>query len=241
MTRSMNHRGSRTATAFRVVAFAAAAAALFAAGMAARRPSGDPDPAPVAAPPAGPIQASGAGPIRSTEGMPTGYSRSREGAVAAAVAYTTTASERLLYLDPERAERALRAIAADASGDALVADALAELARAREPLASGRGTTWWVVRPLAVKVGAYSHERARVAVWVVRVLSRQGVVVPQSSWSTETVELVWEQGDWKLWSSDAAPGPTPVLDGSDMPASAAALDAALQGFVSLPDATEVEA
>ena len=66
--------------------------------------------------------------------------------------------------------------------------------------------------------------------WVVRVLSRQGVVVPQSSWITETVELVWEAGDWRLWSDESTPGPTPVLDGSDVPASAAELETELTGF-----------
>jgi hypothetical protein len=87
-----------------------------------------------------------------------------------------------------------------------------------------------VVEPLAAKVEAYTADRARVSVWVVRVLSRQRVVVPQSSWVTEAVELVWEGGDWRLWSDESTPGPTPVLDGSDVPASAAELDSELTGF-----------
>ena len=82
----------------------------------------------------------------------------------------------------------------------------------------------------AAKVEAHTTDRARVSVWMVRVLSRPGVVVPQSSWVTETVELVWEDGDWRLWSDESTQGPTPVLDGSDLPASAAELDVDLTGF-----------
>jgi hypothetical protein len=139
-------------------------------------------------------------------------------------------SERLLYLEPKAAEAALRALAADAFADTLTADAMKGLQAARAPLASGTGATWWAVSPLAVKVEAFGPSRARLTVWLVRVLSREGVVVPQSSWVTETVELVWERGDWRLWSDSSTPGPTPVLDGSDVPASAAEFDTALTGF-----------
>jgi hypothetical protein len=159
-----------------------------------------------------------------------GFARDRAGAADAAVAYTASLSQRLLYLEPADAEAAVRDVAAAASADTLVADTRAALAAAREPLAAGSGSTWWAVRPLAVKVEAFSPQRARVSVWLVRVLSRQGVVVPQSSWAIDTVELVWEDGDWRLWSDITTAGPTPVLDGSDLPASAAQLDSALSGF-----------
>src|SRR3546814_14503259 len=77
-------------------------------------------------------------------------------------------------------------------------DVLAGLQAAREPLASGTGATWWVVEPLAVKVEAYTPDRARVSVWMVRVLSRPGVVVPQSSWVTETIGgASWRGRVWK--------------------------------------------
>jgi hypothetical protein len=215
----------------RRLAVAGAAALVFLAGMAARGAVGDRDasqPQAEAAPtdeaPATP------GPTREVGGAPAGFARSRDGAQAAAIAYTATLSQRLLYLDPPAAEAAVRAISADASAGTLTSDVLAGLQAVREPLLAGTGATWWVVEPLAAKVEAYTTDRARVAVWLVRILSRQGVVVPQSSWVTETVELVWEDGDWRLWSDESTPGPTPVLDGSDLPASAAQLDADLTGF-----------
>ena len=164
-----------------------------------------------------------------------GFDRSRRGARDAAIAYTAALSQRLLYLEPDDAGDAIRSVAADASADTLAARAVDDLEAAREPLAAGTGATWWVVQPLAMRVDAYTPDRARVSVWLVRVLSRQGVVVPQSSWVTESVDLVWEHGDWRLWATASTPGPTPVLDGSDMPAAAAELDADLAGFELLDD------
>jgi hypothetical protein len=161
---------------------------------------------------------------------PSGFERSRAGARSAALAYTTTLAQRLLYLEPDDAAVAIRAVTAQASADAITAKAVDELRTARKPLASGTGATWWVVQPLAARIDAYEPDRARISVWLVHVLSRRGVAVPQSSWSTESVELVWERGDWRLWASTSTAGPTPVLDGSDMPANAAQLDGQLAGF-----------
>lgn len=216
--------------AFRRLAVAGAAALVFLAGMAARGAVGDSGESQPQADPSPTDQAAAVGPTREPDGTPAGFARSRDGAREAAVAYTATLSQWLLYLEPDAAEAAVRAVAAEASADTLTNDVLAGLRTVREPLATGTGATWWVVEPLAAKVEAYTADRARVSVWVVRVLSRQGVVVPQSSWVTETVELVWEGGDWRLWSNESTPGPTPVLDGSDAPASAAELDTELTGF-----------
>lgn len=218
---------------FRSLAAAGAAAVVFLGGMAARgalrdRANGSAQASPPAV--ASPAAAIGPGPTADIDGAPAGFARTRAGVQAAAIAYTATLSQRLLYLEPAAAEAAVRAVAADASEDSLTADALDALHAARQPLAEGTGATWWIVEPLAVKVEAFSDDRARASVWLVRVLSRQGVVVPQTSWVTETVELVWEDGDWRLWSDTSTPGPTPVLDGSDLPSSAAELDAQLTGF-----------
>ena len=216
----------------RTLVVAAAAALAFLAGMAARGALADRADSSTqeAAATDAVSAASDRGTATERGDLTAGFAHDRAGARDAAVAYTSTLSQRLLYLEPADAEEAVRAVAAAASVDTLVADTRAALAQAREPLAAGTGATWWAVRPLAVKVEAYSPQRARVSVWLVHVLSRQGVVVPQSSWATETVELVWEDGDWRLWSDTTAPGPTPVLDGSDLPASAAQLDSELTGF-----------
>ena len=163
-------------------------------------------------------------------GLPAGFARTRDGALAAGLVYTATVSQRVLYFDDEQTAAALESIAANAARDTFVADTVRQLEAARAPLSAGSGTAWWLVRPLAWKVEAYTPDRARIAVWLVRVLARPGVVVPQSSWVTETVEVVWERGDWRLWSTVTQPGPTPILDGSDLAESAAEFDAALLDY-----------
>lgn len=204
----------------------ALAAAAFLAGMAARGALGAGD---EAGEEAASIVAAEE-PTGNGEKVVRGFARTSEGARAAALTYTTVLAQHLLYLEPEDAATAIRAVAARASADTLSTEAVNELRGVREPLAAGDGPTWWVVQPLAVRVDAVDGDRARVSVWLVRMLSRQGVVVPQSSWVTESVDLVWERGDWRLWATSSTPGPTPVIDGSDMPASAAALNDELAGY-----------
>jgi hypothetical protein len=205
----------------RWLAVASLAAVAFLAGMATRGTVGTRSPGGAEAATA--AQPAGSESERVDAGAPGGFGRNREGAETAAIAYTAGLSQRLLYLDPDAAEAAVRSVAAEASADALVTDVLTALA-------PGHATTWWVVQPLATRLVAYGDDRARVSVWTVRVLSQAGVAVPQSSWVTETVELVWEHGGWRVWSDETTPGPTPVLDGSDLPASAAELDRELTGF-----------
>jgi hypothetical protein len=223
-------RSSTSRRAARPLAITAIAALVFLAGMAARSALRTDEAAGTQAPDAAAAEQGQRSRVEGGDYTVAGFERSRTGAQEAAVAYTTTLAQRLLYLDPPQAEAAVRAVAAAAASDALASKTASDLASVRDPLARGTGTTWWVVQPLAVKVEAYARDRARISVWLVRVLSRTGVVVPQSSWITESVDLVWERGDWRLWSSTTKPGPSPVLDGSDMPASSVALDTDLTGF-----------
>lgn len=180
--------------------------------------------------PSGALVGGNAGPALGVAGLPAGFARTRDGARAAGLAYTATVSQRVLYFDDEQTAAALESIAANAARDTFVADTIRQLEAARAPLSAGSGTAWWLVRPLAWKIEAYTPDRARIAVWLVRVLARPGVVVPQSSWVTETVEVVWERGDWRLWSTATQPGPTPILDGSDLAESATEFDAALLDY-----------
>jgi len=58
-------------------------------------------------------------------------------------------------------------------------------------------------------VDAFSLDRARVRLWRVAVVSRGGMTNPGEQWATVTYDLVWEQGDWKIWSETDIPGPDP--------------------------------
>jgi hypothetical protein len=105
----------------------------------------------------------------------------------------------------------------------------------RESVTAGRrkepnGRWWWVFSPLATAVRDFSKERATVQVWALNVQSQDGWKRPVGAYVTVTVELVWEDGRWRVFSSQAAPGPT-VSPTSDTPVvDSAVLDRRLDGF-----------
>jgi hypothetical protein len=84
--------------------------------------------------------------------------------------------------------------------------------------------------PLATRVDSYSPARAVVRVWVVRVLSADGVAVPQSGWQTLRFELAWQDSDWRIADIAEVEGPTPQLEAGLQPWSARYLDRELDGF-----------
>ncbi|HVT77858.1 MAG TPA: hypothetical protein VHD87_12570, partial [Acidimicrobiales bacterium] len=161
--------------------------------------------------------------------VPEGFPRSEDGALAAATRYVTT-GQMLLDLDPLAAENAIRQMASTTTADQQVSETLAKLAATRQALSDGTGPIRFTQSVLARRVDAYPPTRARVSVWNVGVLSRLNVAPPQASWSTSTLDLVWETGDWRIRSETITPGPAPMLDASAAPATSAELDAALTGF-----------
>jgi hypothetical protein len=138
--------------------------------------------------------------------------------------------QKLLDMDPLAAEEAIREMAASGTADDQVEELLANLATARTALARGTGAIVYRQSVVAWRVEAYAPERARVAIWNVSVLSRDGVAPPQAGWATSTFDLVWERDDWRIWAESISPGPAPILDDSTAPATSAQLDAALRGF-----------
>ena len=156
--------------------------------------------------------------------------RSEDGARDAAIE-VVAASQRWLYLDDADVERSVRAIATSASADRLAAEVRGEVAAAREGLASAAGPIWWIVRPLATNVEAHRSDYARVAVWVVSVLSAADVAMPQSEWRTLTLELRWVDDEWRVDGITDVAGPTPMVGPRDRPWAPEELDDALAGFV----------
>jgi hypothetical protein len=175
-----------------------------------------------AAAPAGP------GPAVLVDGIASGFGRSKEGASAAAANYVLTGT-RLLELAPTRASEAVRSMAATGSADAQVADAERQLHELRAKLADGAGSTHYLQAVLATRVDAFTADRSRVSVWSVGVLSRAKVAEPQAGWTISTFDLVWERGDWKIWSESVTAGPAPALNAT-APATAQQFDQALLGF-----------
>lgn len=65
--------------------------------------------------------------------------------------------------------------------------------------------------PLTATVDNAAIDRARVRVWSVVVAGAHGRGSPRQLWRTVSIDLVWEDDDWRIdeWSSTA--GPTPAL------------------------------
>ncbi len=170
-----------------------------------------------------------AGPTAMEAGVPIGYTRSREGAVAAAVSYVRT-GQAFLDMDSSGVQRAVRTMAASGSTEAQLAETSTKLAATREALTGSNAPIEYHQAILAVRVDAFTPERSRVAVWNVGVLSRQGAAPPQAGWAVSTFDLVWERGDWKVWAESIVPGPAPITNNAVAPATSAELRARLAGF-----------
>jgi hypothetical protein len=73
-----------------------------------------------------------------------------------------------------------------------------------------------------------------VSVWRVGVLSVAGLTAPLAEWTTVVYELVWERGDWRIWSEAQSPGPTPRVHPVDPISTPEQLTTSLAGFTRYP-------
>ena len=157
----------------------------------------------------GPGAASGAGPRSVDAGVPVGYERSAAGASAAATQYLATAAELVERPVHERA-RALRRMAAPSFAGTIVADIEEALEPVDEALGGGTGRALVRTLPVAYRVMEFTPDRAQVVVWGATVFLLEGVSAPEEAWGTSEVDLVWEDGDWRLAAWSSYDGPTPA-------------------------------
>jgi hypothetical protein len=166
------------------------------------------------------------------EGVGVGFSHDEAGAVAAAVSYTV-APQAWLYRSDEVVRASVEAVTVPAARGELVPGLVEDARLLRDELSEASGVVWFVVAPLATKVESYRTDRAVVRVWATRVLSADGVAVPQSGWHTETFELAWVGGDWRIAGVEETEGPTPQLEAGLQPWAADYVGQELSGFVRL--------
>jgi hypothetical protein len=180
----------------------------------------------------------GPGPDRLSDGVPAGYERSGRGAVAAATnAVAVLGDPRIL--ESSRRARVLDALSARGASSQLsvrlaVAPAVEDATGLLSDVAAGRPVVAWVV-PVASRLVAHTPDTATVQVWTVAVLGtdRLGAVI--SSWSTETLGLVWERGDWRIRGYDSRSGPVPAATQPPTPlAETLAATEQIRGFIHAP-------
>jgi hypothetical protein len=168
-------------------------------------------------------------------GIPDHFAHRRDGAVAAA-ASDLRQGQLLFDLVESARGPALEAMAASASAPAFVAEQAQALADLDAIAARGQGALTWDVTVVATRLDAYTAARAQVSLWRVGVLSIGGLTAPLAEWATVRVELVWERGDWRIWSETQMPGPTPMLHPAERPSTPEQLRVGLAGFDRYPDA-----
>jgi hypothetical protein len=154
------------------------------------------------------------GPSRSVDGVPVGYARTRAGAVAAATNFVAVLSSPAMLDDAQR-EAAVRRMATEQFAPRLLEQTEAANRRlAAGPLGSGLrqgDATVFQGAQLGYRLVDYSDDRAAVSVWSVAIIANTGAVAPQVGWQTNTFELAWQDGDWRLDGYRGRPGPTPAL------------------------------
>lgn len=173
--------------------------------------------APTESPPAtdAPAATAPTGPAAVDEfGVPHGWRRDADGAVAAAVSAVrlTGSIARAGFIT--RSDM-IAALATERFGPKLASESsnqLAEMTTALGEASVAPGDLLWSELPLTARVVQAGDNSARVDVWAVLVVGVLDLGAPRQAWRTVTVDLVWEAGDWKVdgWSSQ--PGPTPLLD-----------------------------
>jgi hypothetical protein len=176
-----------------------------------------------------PVAAADPGPARvEVPGVPVGFAHDRSGALAASVAYVQLGNV-LLAVDTDSASNALRRVSSRAAGSTFVDSELASFTQLHDALARGTGPASLRVGVVATRIDAYASDRARVSLWRVAVLSRDGMTNPGEQWATVTYDLVWETHDWKIWSETVVAGPSPSPTGDQL-ATPQELDTSLAGF-----------
>jgi hypothetical protein len=205
-----------------VVAAVAALSTIVLGGSCGRVGGGDPQaprgggavPAARAAAPVLADRGDGSGPSSYDGIVPVGFSHNEAGAAAAANAYFATL-QRLVFSDRKVREAALRRMAASSASDVVdgglaalrAVDAVLEDARRQH---SDAGAFLKEI-PVAYRVqSAGGGTEAQVDVWSLAVFLVEGRTEATEVWSTNSVGLVWEAGDWRVAWWVRASGPVPA-------------------------------
>ncbi|GGN25230.1 hypothetical protein [Streptomyces fuscichromogenes] len=165
--------------------------------------------------------ASGTKPVETkSDGIPTGFAHSAQGAQSAAANYSTvlgsdgmfkTATRHTIVqtvADPTVVNSMQSGFDADYSADFL------KKAGLETDGSAPQGSTF-VNRtlPAGAKVTSYSDSAATVEVWCNGLFGMAGEKSTSpvtSNWFTVTMKLHWSDGDWKVLQSSQKTGPTPV-------------------------------
>jgi hypothetical protein len=174
--------------------------------------------------------ASGTKPVetKSSEGIPTGFAQSSQGAQSAAANYAVTLGSTGMFNKDSR-HRIVTGLytstsayslqnAMDSAYSANFLNKMGLDANGNPP----QGSTF-VSRtvPVGTKAEQYSDSSAKIAVWYMGLIGMSGSSSTNpvtTTWKTWTFDLQWTGGDWKISADTQTDGPAPV-PGDDQAAS----------------------
>lgn len=166
-------------------------------------------------------QAGGSGPGAKAKtvksGVPVGYPRTKDGAAAAAVNYQVARSSPGYFTDQALRHQVLKtvmtssALASQQSQDDQMVKGLMAALGVTEQTAPDM-----VMRAasLGTSVRSYSEDTATIRVWMSEVVglpADKSKLPVSGAYSTYTLILQWQDGDWKVATIDQTEGPTPLV------------------------------
>lgn len=178
-----------------------------------------------------PTAATGVKPVTGKNGqIPAGYAKDEQGAQSAAANYAVALGSDGMYNKARRDEIVNAVYAPDVAAarrrdlDGVYSGAKFLTSIGLNPDGTAPAGMTFITRfnPVGSKVEAFSGETASVSVWYSALfgLAGEGSKNPVSeSWYTNTFELKWVGGDWKVTDFTQKDGPVPV--GRDQAASGA--------------------
>lgn len=150
--------------------------------------------------------ASGPGPVAETNGVPTGYAKTEEGAVAAAANFNLLSAKDEL-LDESALAEAMRTLAAPDWTE----DAERQGKNGYQYVVETYGNDADVgAAVLGFEVADFSDDRATVRLWIVTTLSGSNRPNVETTWGIVTTDLLWVDDDWRVTGIESSPGPAPV-------------------------------
>ncbi|WP_329134796.1 hypothetical protein OG552_19920 [Streptomyces sp. NBC_01476] len=197
--------------------------------------SGAKDGAPAATAPSGERPVSG-----KTNGIPSGFPHTAEGAQSAAANYAVALGGVDMFNTGRRHAIVSTVYAADVAAasqsqlDKVYSDpAFLQRIGLQPDSTAPKGTTFVSrTNPVGTKLVQYTSASATVSIWYSSLfgLAGEGSTNPVTeSWFTNTFEMKWAAGDWKITDFQQKDGPTPV--GRDQAASSAQdMTDAVNGF-----------
>ncbi|MGW8329414.1 hypothetical protein ACWGLE_16070 [Streptomyces sp. NPDC055897] len=198
---------------------AGAVAVVTVAGLVVSLTTGNgPAPAPSASSPVDSAPKASEPRSRANNGVPVGYPRTEAGAKAAAANYTTVAGSSAYLTNKDVRHRAVSVMAAHSSASTAVQQADRAAGQAAHVLKGDNAELdpkQAIARTgvLSAHTLGFDIHKATVRLWTTTVRgSATGHATPKAAFRSVTVNLVWENNDWKLSGSSDSSGLVAPID-----------------------------